>query len=150
MNKINPWNAKLSQRCVCGRTVKKPLSLRIHVCLCGAREQRDVWSAFLSRHTSVEGIFNPQSASYELTERHDIGVGRGNQLPNLRVPAALKLLVSESRSTTKKPFVSDTVRASRPKEHTSDLIPTPQASGDRGDYCEANTQPTTNINSVRN
>ena len=157
VNKINPWNAKLSQRCVCGNIVKKPLSLRIHVCLCGVREQRDIWSAFLTRHTSVEGIFNPQSAVQELVERHDIGVGRGNQLPNLRVPPAVKIqrlvpVISNTAGNTpsNNETANRTVRASRPKEHTSDLIPTPQASGDRGNHCEANTQPTTNINSVRN
>ena len=158
MNKINPWNAKLSQRCVCGRTVKKPLSLRVHVCVCGVREQRDVWSAFLTRHTSVEGIFNPQPAIQELVERHDIARWDGrNHLPNLRVPPAVKVqrlvpVISNTAGNTpsNNETANRTVRASRPKEHTSDLIPTSQASDDRGEFCEANTQPTSNINSVRN
>ncbi len=44
---------KLSQVChICGNTVKKPLSLRWHVC-CGIDMQRDLYSAFLAKCVDV-------------------------------------------------------------------------------------------------
>lgn len=41
---------KLSQSCHCGAVVKKPLSQRWHICSCGVRAQRDLYSAYLGLH----------------------------------------------------------------------------------------------------
>lgn len=46
---INPWRARLSQACHCGRTKKKARSQRWHVCPCGTSAQRDLFSAYLAR-----------------------------------------------------------------------------------------------------
>ena len=56
---INPWRARLSQTCHCGRVKKKARSQRWHRCPCGANAQRDLFSAFLARfvhpETSLQG-----------------------------------------------------------------------------------------------
>jgi len=45
----------LSQTCVCGARVKKPLSLRRHTCeACGLDIDRDLFSSFLMRHVVIE------------------------------------------------------------------------------------------------
>ena len=45
-----PLRLALSQTCVCGAHVRKPLSQRVHVCAwCGLRMQRDLLSAYLAR-----------------------------------------------------------------------------------------------------
>ena len=85
---VNPYRAKLSQLCVCGQTTKKPLSQRSHICPCGRREQRDIWSAFLARHTSAGGVVDFAEAQTELRQRDDVGAGRGSIKPNLEVPKA--------------------------------------------------------------
>src|SRR5258707_13314047 len=46
---INPWRAKLSQTCHCGRVQKKARAERWHTCSCGASAQRDLFSAWLAR-----------------------------------------------------------------------------------------------------
>src|SRR5258706_14570931 len=46
---INPWRARLSQTCHCGRIKKKARSERWHACACGASAQRDLFSAWLAR-----------------------------------------------------------------------------------------------------
>jgi len=46
---INPWRARLSQTCHCGRIKKKTRSERWHACPCGASAQRDLFSAYLAR-----------------------------------------------------------------------------------------------------
>jgi hypothetical protein len=46
---INPWRARLSQTCHCGRIKKKTRSERWHTCPCGASAQRDLFSAWLAR-----------------------------------------------------------------------------------------------------
>jgi len=46
---INPWRARLSQTCHCGRVKKKARSERWHTCPCGACAQRDLFSAWLAR-----------------------------------------------------------------------------------------------------
>src|SRR5258706_7452656 len=46
---INPWRARLSQTCHCGRIKKKTRSERWHTCPCGASAQRDLFSAYLAR-----------------------------------------------------------------------------------------------------
>src|SRR5262249_55672857 len=45
---INPWRARLSQTCPCGRMKKITRSERWHACPCGASAQRDLPSAFLA------------------------------------------------------------------------------------------------------
>src|SRR5258706_1955514 len=46
---INPWRARLSQTCHCGRVKKKARAERWHACACGASAQRDLFSAWLAR-----------------------------------------------------------------------------------------------------
>jgi putative transposase len=88
---INPYRGRLSQTCVCGSIVKKPLSQRVHACSCGVREQRDIWSAFLARHSSGEAP-GLASARTELEHRHDIGGAPRPGGNNQRVPAARRLV----------------------------------------------------------
>jgi len=90
---INPYRGRLSQTCVCGSVVKKPLSLRVHAC--GVREQRDIWSAFLARHSSGK---NPDlaSARNELEHRHDVGGAPGPGAVNQRAPVARRLVPEAS------------------------------------------------------
>ena len=51
---INPWRARLSQACHCGRITKKARSQRWHGCPCGASAQRDLFSAYLARFVHPE------------------------------------------------------------------------------------------------
>jgi transposase len=51
---IPTYNTKLSQTCQCGRVKKKSLSERVHRCECGVVAQRDLYSAFLAKHTSPD------------------------------------------------------------------------------------------------
>jgi hypothetical protein len=88
---INPYRGRLSQTCVCGAVVKKPLSQRVHTCGCGVREQRDVWSAFLARHSSGQAP-DLAAAVDELRRRHDVGWAPRSGGRNLRVPAARRLV----------------------------------------------------------
>jgi putative transposase len=88
---INPYVGRLSQRCVCGLVVKKPLSLRVHACGCGVREQRDVWSAFLARHSSGQAP-DLANAREDLRRRQDVGGTPRSGGNNLRVPAACRLV----------------------------------------------------------
>jgi len=44
----------LSQSCQCGKKCKKNLSVRWHKCECGVSAQRDLYSAFLSRHVKKD------------------------------------------------------------------------------------------------
>ena len=85
---INPYTGRLSQRCVCGSVAKKPLFLRVHSCPCGMREQRDVWSAFLARHSSGQDP-DLANARQELRRRQDVGGTPRSGGRTLRVPAAL-------------------------------------------------------------
>lgn len=55
---------KLSQRCLCGRIHKKPLSMRVHRCECGTVAQRDLFSAFLGQFVALEtACFNATLAN---------------------------------------------------------------------------------------
>lgn len=48
---------RLSQLCHCGTLTKKPLSQRWHKCACGVRPvQRDLYSAFLAKHVTDDGL----------------------------------------------------------------------------------------------
>ncbi len=61
--KIPAWRAKLSQTCHnCGAIRKKSLSERVHACGCGVVAQRDLYSAFLARHTDAEGTLHVDEA----------------------------------------------------------------------------------------
>jgi hypothetical protein len=52
---INPWRARLSQTCHCGRVKKKARAERWHTCeQCGASAQRDLFSAYLARFVDPE------------------------------------------------------------------------------------------------
>jgi putative transposase len=87
---INPWRARLSQTCPCGKTKRKARSER-----CGASAQRDLFSAFLARFvhpdTSVLDAGQAQQAwpgweptlqaAYEQATQHQLARGR-------RLPAA--------------------------------------------------------------
>jgi putative transposase len=92
---INPYAGRLSQTCTCGAVVRKPLSLRVHACGCGIAEQRDVWSAFLARHSAGQAP-DLASAREELEYRHDIGGAPGSGRGNQRVPAARRLVPEAS------------------------------------------------------
>jgi putative transposase len=64
---INPWRARLSQTCLCGRIKKKARAERWHTCeQCGASAQRDLFSAFLARcvhqDTSLLNVGQAQAA----------------------------------------------------------------------------------------
>ncbi|MEB3357542.1 MAG: transposase [Synechococcales bacterium] len=55
---------KLSQRCLCGRIHKKPLSQRVHRCECGIVAQRDLFSGFLGQFVDLEtACFNATLAN---------------------------------------------------------------------------------------
>lgn len=65
-----PTHLALSQHCVCGARVKKPLSQRVHTCACGAVDDgvhRDLWSAFLIS-TTIEA---PASKTSPLGQMFD-------------------------------------------------------------------------------
>lgn len=51
---IPTHSTKLSQTCQCGRVQKKALSERVHNCVCGIVAQRDLYSAFLAKHTEPD------------------------------------------------------------------------------------------------
>ena len=46
----NTYTTKLSQTCICGTIVKKPLKQRHHICSCGVVAQRDLFSGFLVKY----------------------------------------------------------------------------------------------------
>lgn len=48
VTEFNTQTTALSQVCICGAKVKKPLSQRIHSCECGVKQQRDIYSAYLA------------------------------------------------------------------------------------------------------
>jgi hypothetical protein len=52
-----PYEAKLSQRCECGRIHKKKLSERVHVCPCGIIMDRDLYSARLGTAVDQDGVY---------------------------------------------------------------------------------------------
>jgi hypothetical protein len=55
--------AKLSQICHhCGTLSKKSLHQRVHQCACGGLAQRDLYSAFLARHTDRAGVLHADQA----------------------------------------------------------------------------------------
>jgi putative transposase len=61
---INPWRARLSQTCHCGRVKKKARSERWHTCSCGASAQRDLFSAWLAR------FVDPDTSLLDASQAH--------------------------------------------------------------------------------
>jgi putative transposase len=59
VHRINTWSTALSQTCVCGRRKKKPLSQRVHRCVCGVVADRDPFSAFLGLF--VHPVVDPET-----------------------------------------------------------------------------------------
>lgn len=58
---FSPYSTRLSQTCICGRAEKKPLSQRMHRCICGVTAQRDLFSAYLARFVEG-GLLNASAA----------------------------------------------------------------------------------------
>jgi hypothetical protein len=66
----------LSQHCMCGRRVPKPLSQRTHHCPeCGLRADRDIVSAALGACVEFADPDNPATASVDYKLAHAVGVG---------------------------------------------------------------------------
>ncbi len=61
-NKASTTNTWLSQRCLCGRRSKKPLSQRWHSCPCGIEADRDVLAAALATTIVFTDPENPATA----------------------------------------------------------------------------------------
>ena len=62
VNEFSTVTTKLSQRCICGRIQKKPLSQRAHVCECGVNQQRDLFSGYLARFVDADGYYQAEAA----------------------------------------------------------------------------------------
>jgi putative transposase len=67
----------LSQTCLCGNKQKKSLSQRVHECsVCGLRMQRDILSAYLSRHV------DPKTETLSIQSARDGFLGMEKSLLN--------------------------------------------------------------------
>jgi hypothetical protein len=129
---LDTRRAKLSQTCLCGAVVKKPLSERWHACgACGPSAQRDLFSAFLARFVHPEtslldagqaqaawpGAERRLRAAYEqaisnqpASGRHlPSSFGRGSHVPSQSGSLAAEEL-AEGKSED---VVADPVRASQ-------------------------------------
>ena len=87
LEEFSTYQTRLSQSCHCGKRHKKNLSERWHSCSCGARAQRDLFSAHLSRHVNNNSLDTNQAyiawtAAEPLLER---AVLRLNKLANGKV-----------------------------------------------------------------
>jgi putative transposase len=61
---FSTYVTKLSQTChECGVVKKKPLNQRWHICPCGIKAQRDLYSAFLALHVDNEHLDRSQAIS---------------------------------------------------------------------------------------
>jgi putative transposase len=94
---IDTRTTRLSQACVCGAKVKKPLSQRTHRCGCGVEADRDVFSAYLVRfvdsrvHPHLLDVDGAQSALAAVPfVLQDSGAGRRRAVGNRRVPDAAR------------------------------------------------------------
>ena len=103
---IDPWTTRLSQSCVCGAVVKKPLGQRTHRCGCGVECDRDVFSAFLIRHVDPQvhpHLLDVDGAKAALAQAsfvlQDSGAGRRRAAPNWRVPDASRLGYGATRQS---------------------------------------------------
>ncbi len=54
LEEFNTKTTCLSQVCICGNKEKKPLSTRWHICKCGVKAQRDLFSAFLAKYVKTD------------------------------------------------------------------------------------------------
>ena len=72
----SPFTTALSQTCLCGTRMKKPLSRRVHSCGCGIREDRDLFSAYLGLHVRNEvdqvDRLDLQAANTGWLHHHDV------------------------------------------------------------------------------
>lgn len=72
----NPRTTALSQTCLCGTKKKKPLNQRVHRCVCGITQDRDLFSAYLGLHVrrQVDGVdrLDLQAANTGWLHRHDV------------------------------------------------------------------------------
>jgi putative transposase len=73
---FNPRTTALSQTCLCGNREKKPLSQRVHRCVCGVTDDRDLFSAYLGLHvrTQADGVdrLDLQTAREGWLHRQDV------------------------------------------------------------------------------
>ena len=95
---IDTRTTRLSQACVCGAILRKPLSQPTHRCGCGAEADRDVFSAFLIRHVDpqvhphlldVAGAKATYAAAHAVLQDSGAGRRRAVPTPNRRVPQAI-------------------------------------------------------------
>ncbi len=94
---IDTATTRLSQACICGNVVRKPLNQRTHRCPCGVVADRDGFSAFLIRHvdpTVHPHLLDVDGAKAAWTAKvasvlQDSGAGRRRAVPNRRVPQAV-------------------------------------------------------------
>ncbi len=84
----------LSQTCQCGRKKKKLLSNRWHICKCGVKAQRDLYSAYLARHVKTNGKdfwLDYHKAEEEWpAQKHilDIAVSKTKELYSENIPSS--------------------------------------------------------------
>jgi transposase len=107
---IKTRNTKLSQTCICGSVVKKPLSQRMHSCkICGTESQRDLFSAYLAKHCTSDQLDISQAklswpAAKPLLER---AMFRVNQTANRGLlPASFGVSRRQSCSPVKNGSIS--------------------------------------------
>jgi hypothetical protein len=67
MHRASTANTWLSQRCLCGRREKKPLSQRWHSCTCGLQADRDVLAAALATTIVFTNPDQPSTARVDNT-----------------------------------------------------------------------------------
>ncbi|MDT5049404.1 MAG: hypothetical protein QOG75_5302 [Mycobacterium sp.] len=83
----SPATTALSQTCLCGNRMKKPLSQRVHRCGCGITEHRDLFSAYLGLHVSrgADGHdrLDLEAANLGWIHRQDIDGCRGSVAASL-------------------------------------------------------------------
>src|SRR5258708_6651336 len=123
---INPWRARLSQTCHCGRVKKKARSERWHTCeQCGASAQRDLFSAQLARfvdpdtslldagqaHAAWPGWEPTLQAAYEQAITNQPASGRRLPTSFGRPPAAV--LVGAGPSQSGSPAAGPPAKAKR-------------------------------------
>jgi putative transposase len=77
----SPYTTALSQTCLCGDRKKKPRSQRVHRCVCGITEHRDLFSAYLGLHvrSGADGLdrLDLEAANHGWLHRQDIDGCRG-------------------------------------------------------------------------
>jgi len=122
---IPTHSTKLSQTCQCGRVAKKKLSERVHRCECGVVAQRDLYSAFLAKHTEPDTfvlqvsqlLVDWQSAELRLqaawrtaTECNKSATGRDNPSSFGRCPESERIAAQVLASVPKNQDVVGAIR----------------------------------------